>query len=133
MSEITIIDNEFVTLWYHPDTKIVHHQFHQFLHGDPFRETLNTGTELLKKYGAQKWLSDNRKNTALSKEDTDWGKTDWFPRTVEAGWKYWAIVQPEQVLGKMNMKRLAKTYSEQGVTTEFFSDPDEAMAWLEKQ
>ena len=133
MSEITIIDNEFVTLWYHPDTKIVHHQFHQFLHGDPFRETLNTGTELLKKYGAQKWLSDNRKNTALSKEDTDWGKTDWFPRTVKAGWKFWAIVQPEQVLGQMNMKRLAKTYSEQGVTTEFFSDPDEAMAWLEKQ
>ena len=133
MSDMTIIDNEFVTLWYHPDTKIVHHQFHQFLHGDPFRETLNKGTELLKKYGAHKWLSDGRKNSALSKEDTDWGKTNWFPRAVEAGWKYWAIVQPEQVLGKMNMKRLAKTYSEQGVTAEFFSDPDDAMAWLEKQ
>ncbi len=49
---------------------------------------------------------------------------------MAAGWKYWAIVQPEQVSGQMNMARFARVYGEQGITAEFFSDPDEAMKWL---
>ena len=31
MSKITILDNEYVTLWYHPDHGIVHHQFHKYI------------------------------------------------------------------------------------------------------
>jgi hypothetical protein len=133
MSKMTIIDNEFVTLWYYPEKKIVHHQFHKFLYGQAFRDALNAGVELLQKYGAQKWLSDDRKNSALPKEDVEWAETDWFPRTKKAGWKYWALVLPEQVIGQMNMKRFVRDYSEQGVTVQVFSDPAEAMIWLEKQ
>ena len=32
-SKITVMENEFVTVWYHADKKIVHHQFHKFIHG----------------------------------------------------------------------------------------------------
>jgi hypothetical protein len=133
MSKMIIIDNEFVTLWYYPEKKIVHHQFHKFLYGQAFRDDLNAGTELLQKYGAQKWLSDDRKNSALPKEDVEWAETDWFPRTKKAGWKYWALVLPEQVIGQMNMKRFIRDYSAQGLTVQVFSDPEAAMSWLEKQ
>ena len=31
--------------------------------------------EILKKHGCQKWLSDDRNNSALSPEDTEWSMT----------------------------------------------------------
>ncbi len=36
MNRTTEIDNEFVTMWYYPDEKIVHHQFHKFISGGRF-------------------------------------------------------------------------------------------------
>ncbi|GAK59393.1 hypothetical protein U27_06377 [Candidatus Vecturithrix granuli] len=133
ISKITILDNEFVAIWYYPDKKIVHHQFHKFLHGKVLREALSEGTKALQKYGAHKWLSDDRENSAIPKDDQEWSDTNWFPQTKAAGWKYWAIVQPESVIGQLNITRIARKRVEQGVITKFFSDPEEAMAWLEGQ
>lgn len=130
MSAITIIDNDFATLWYHPDKKIVHHQFHKFIFGQAFRDVLTRGAEIFEQYGARKWLSDDTNNGALPKDDSEWALGVWQPRVMKAGWKYWAIVMPEKVIGQMNMRRWAKTYSEQGIEVEMFSDPDEAMRWL---
>ncbi|HLY24761.1 MAG TPA: hypothetical protein VKQ72_00385 [Aggregatilineales bacterium] len=131
MSTTTIIDNESVTLWYHTDKKIVHHQFHKAIYGDDFRELLNKGLEIFKKNGAGKWLSDDRKNSTLPASDTEWAQKDWFPRVFQAGWKYWAIVLPDKVFGKMNMQQFINAYAKQGLTIEVFGDPDEALKWLE--
>ncbi|GAK53209.1 hypothetical protein U14_04472 [Candidatus Moduliflexus flocculans] len=133
MEKITIIDNEFVTMWYYPDKKIIHHLFHQFLYGQAFRDTLNAGLDIFKKYDAHKWLSDDRHNAALPKEDVDWAQTNWFPRVMNAGWKFWAVVMPEQVIGQMNMKRFVKNYSEQGLIVQVFGDAEAALTWLQSQ
>jgi hypothetical protein len=61
MSVITIEQNDYATMYYHPESKIVHHEFHKFIYGDVFRAFLLKGTETMKKYGATKWLSDDRK------------------------------------------------------------------------
>ncbi len=129
----TIIDNEFVSLWYDPERGMVSHVFHRFLAGDAFRDALNAGTHTLKKRRATKWLSDDRNNSALSAADGEWAKTDWFPRTLRAGWKYWALVQPTSVIGKMNMKRFTEPYAKMGLTVRVFDDPTAALAWLDEQ
>ncbi len=131
MSETAVLDNEYMTVWYDPDFKIVHHQIHKFIFGQPLREGLMKGTELLKKNTAHKWLSDDRNNGALPKEDSDWAQAEWFPQTRAAGWKYWALVQPEKVIGQMNMKHFTKLYADQGITVKVFSDPVQARKWLE--
>ncbi len=130
---VTILDNEFVTMWYYPDKKIIHHQFHKFLHGQAFREAMNAGTDVMRQYGATKWLSDDRKNSAMPLVDLEWGRTDWFPRVKAAGWKFWAMVLPESIIGQMNMQREVKINAEKGIITNIFSEPLEAMAWLERQ
>lgn len=130
VTDTPIIDTEYATLWYHPDTKIVHHVFHKFIYGEEFRSILNTGLEAFKLHGAQKWLSDDRKNSATPTADLEWSMQDWFPRAFNSGWKYWAIVMPDKVAGKLNMQRFMKTYAELGLTIEIFDDPDEAMTWL---
>src|SRR4051794_10237 len=84
MSVTVITDTEYATLWYYPDEKIVHHQFHKFIHSKEFRQVLERGLEIFKQNGAQKWLSDDRMNSALTTADTEWGQQDWFPRVFQA-------------------------------------------------
>ncbi len=133
MPAVVILDNPSVTVWFHPDKKIVHHKIHKFVYGKDFRDFLMAGTEALKKHKAQKWLSDDRESPILAQEDLDWGHDFWFPQTAKAGWKYWAIVKPDKVLARVTMERLMHQYAAFGVTARFFGDPDEAMIWLESQ
>ena len=132
MPAIKIMEDANISMWYYPESKILHHQTHQFFCGKPFRDALNKGVDVFQKYGAQKWLSDDRETSALSKEDLEWGDRDWFPRVAKLGWKYWAIVMPEKVVGQLTLKRLADTYNSRGVNTRIFSSPDEAKKWLEQ-
>ena len=133
MPKVTVLDNEFITLWYHPESKIIHHKFHKYIFGEAFREGLNTGWEVMKKYGAQKWLSDDRNNPVLDSADTEWNMAHWLPQVIEAGWKYWAIVQPEEFAAKYGLDALTKELADRGITVRIFNDPEKAMKWLENQ
>ncbi len=130
MSEITIIQNEYASLMYYPDAKIVHHIFHKPISGQNFRDVLNTGAATLEEHQASKWLSDDRGNLALPQDDTEWSKVDWFPRAIKAGWKYWALVVPEDFMARVNMKEFVDSYLDQGLRIEVFTEPEEALQWL---
>ncbi len=129
----TIFTNEHATLMYHPDTKIIHHVFHQPIAGDAFRKVLNTGLEFMHKHGAGKWLSDDRLNAVLPQEDTIWAITNWAPRVLAVGWKFWAIVVPDSVAARVNMAEFIDEYYQKGLRIMVFVDPVEAQQWLEKQ
>jgi hypothetical protein len=109
----------------------VHHKFKRPISGEDFRAVLNTGLQIMEEYGAIRWLSDDRENSALSEEDTDWAQNDWFPRVLKVGWQQWAIVLPESVIGQMNMQMFIDQQTSAGVDVQVFSDPDEALTWLE--
>jgi hypothetical protein len=128
-----LIDNEFVSLRFHAESRIVHHQLKKFIPGSDFRELLSTGLELMIKHGAKKWLSDDRGYTVLKKEDSEWAIQVWSPRMVAAGWRYWAIVIPNDPIGQLSLRRFLRTYQERNVTGEIFTEPDAALTWLEAQ
>ena len=48
----TIIKNEFATLLYYPQSKIIHHQFHKPTFGKTFRNVLMQGLRILKQHHA---------------------------------------------------------------------------------
>ena len=127
---IVVLDNQYATLRYYPAEKIVHHTFHKAIGGAEFRAILNGGADLLARNGAHKWLSDDRNNSAMSDEDTQWSMTDWFPRAVQSGWKFWALVVPADGMAKLNMKEFIDMYFEKGLRIMVFVDPAEAWKWL---
>ena len=133
MGKEVVHESKFMTVWYHNDTKIVHHKFHTFTHGEDLREGLIKGLEIIKKNGAAKWLPDDRENPILKKEDMEWTASVWRPAMINAGWKCWAIVMPEKTAGKMAMNKIIKEYADTGVTVQIFPDPDAALSWLESQ
>jgi hypothetical protein len=134
MLKQTIIDNEFITMWYHPDEKILHHQFHtRVIFGEYFRGALNKGSELLKENNACKWLSDDRTNVVFTQEDMIWGMHDWSSRALEAGWKYWAIVKPRHAFGMISFDEFIHDYKQKGLIIELFDDVEKAFEWLKEQ
>ncbi len=128
----TILDNRFATLVYHPRHKIVHHTFHTHLIGSTFRDVLTEGLKLLKLHGAERWLSNDKANSALHPDDAQWAMEVWSKRAIAAGWKYWAIVMPDAALGRANMKQFIKMYADRGVTVEICESVEEALSWLQR-
>jgi len=133
MPNLTILSNEFATLVYNEDKKVVHHTFLKPIGGEEFRNVLLAGIDCFKKYGATKWLSDDRLNSALSPEDGKWATQVWSKLVQDAGWKTWALVVPHDILGRLNLIEFVNLYSNRGVKVMVFTNLDEAMTWLDKQ
>jgi len=131
-----IYDSPLATMYYYPDTKIIHHEIH--LSNEPwkdneFRELMMLGSRTLAEKGAQKWLSDDRNTLAVNKMEYQWGHDYWFPETLKRGWKHWAIVQPKHLIAQLNLEIMVKEYAAQGINAMFFTEVDKAMDWLVKQ
>ena len=130
---VTIIDTEYMALFYHPDHNIIHHEIRQRIPAGEFPRLLETGLKYLIKYKSKKWLSDDRCLYRLSPEDNEWGDNVWSPRMIEAGFRYWAVVCPPKGLGKIQVKRFAQENEERGVTAKVFDDYSQAFQWLISQ
>ena len=131
--KITVLDTKLVSLWYYPDDKVVHTQIKQFITGEPFKEFLLAGTALVEQHRAEKWLSDDRSCPVIHPADIDWADAVWFPRTAAAGWKYWAVVQPEKTVGQAMVKQLLDKFARRGVMSKWFTDPADALWWLQSR
>ena len=121
----------YFTITIYSGSDSVFHIYHKFIHGQHFRDVLEKGLEIMKEYGASKWLSDDRKNSALPTEDLVWSTTDWSVRCMQAGWKHWALMMPDKTAGQLTMNRILKQYIDTGFNVQVFDDPEEAMQWLE--
>jgi hypothetical protein len=130
MPKITVMEDDFVVLWYHPEWKIVHHQFKKYPRSESLRKALSKGAGYLERRKAGKWLSDDRKSSVLPDDDLKWTAIEWRPRAIKAGLRYWAIVPPATAIGTLNMKRLAREHRKLGVTVEFFDSAVNALNWL---
>jgi len=131
MAPISVFDNEYITVQYWPDKKLIYHVIHKPIDGQPLKDALNAGTEALIKYKATKWLSDDRKNGPVSQDVIDWGIQDWDPRTIAGGWKYWANVVPQEIVAAGSMAPLIEILYDMGLRLMVFTDPQKAIEWLD--
>ena len=132
MNDITVLDNQYATVIYHEDKKIIHHAFRQPVTGERFRNVLEAGVASLKQNRATKWLSDDRLNSELSAEDTQWATQTWFKMAQEAGWKTWALVVPENIFARLNLIEHVNHYSGRGIRVMVFTNPEKAIEWLDQ-
>lgn len=133
MSSITLYDSEYITVQYLVDKRVIYHVVHQPIGGQQLRDALNAGTDALAKYGATKWLSDDRQNGPLPAEDVEWGDKDWNPRAIKAGWKYWALVVPNEAASAEAMAPVIEHLYELGLCMRVFTTKEKAMQWLESR
>ncbi len=133
MPPTTVVNNEYITLQYLPDQKCIYHVIHKPIPDQPLMDALNAGSAALEKYGLHKWFSDDRLNGPLSKFIQDWGFDDWDPRTIKAGWKYWANVVPKQLVAAGALAPVMQAVFGLGLTLQVFASEEEAWQWLDSQ
>lgn len=117
-------------MWCYPQSGIIHHEMRGYVYGDLFRSALTSGAKAMKEHKGSKWLSDERRNSALPLDDLTWVTEVWYPEALKSGWKNWALVPPQDVFGQMNIKRHIKAHQERGINVNVFDDIDAAMKWL---
>jgi hypothetical protein len=131
MGTEVVYESPYATLWYHTESKIIHHKIHKYSQNEEFRSFINLAARTLGEKGATKWLSEDQSLLMLEKESSNFNKVSWPEKTVDAGWKFWAIVQPKNIITQINMEKIVKHFKSLGVTAKFFSEVEEAMQWLE--
>jgi hypothetical protein len=132
VNQLLLHDSPLSSLWVYPERKIVHHFKKTYCYGADLRESLTKGVDAMVRHRATKWLSDNRASSVVPKDDEAWAGTVWFPRVRAAGWTHWAIVQSATLIGQINTKRHAQSLNDMGIHASMFSDPDEALRWLDE-
>jgi len=133
MAKQIIETSECYDLFYHDEDKVIHHVFKEALDSESFHAVLEKGTEVLTEHKATKWLADNRRQEiVLSDEDNEWATTVWFPKTMAAGWKYWAIVVPDSIANRVDLMRYIEPYHATGINVKVFTDDAEALDWLKR-
>lgn len=130
MDKEVFFSNEHATLWFYPKEKIVHNQFHKYVGGEGFRKVLRNGTEFFVKNNCEKWLSDDTNLSVVNQEDADWATNEWYSQIKNAGWKYWAMVKPKNIIGKMSLKRHVNNVRDEEITMKVFEKEEDALNWL---
>ena len=130
MTKEIIVEVPALTLWFYPDTKIIHHEVTKYPGTEILESALSSGLELLRSRGARKWLSDDRRGGALPRAHHEWAQRVWGPQAAAAGWKYWAAVPPAEIIGTKNVGRLVALFGSLGVKVQTFPNPKAAMEWL---
>lgn len=126
-----ILSNDYFDLLFHETEKVVHHIYKPPMDDNHLKELLTRGTSLMRESGAKKWISDNRRlvNT-FSPEYADWTMNVWLPDTIDAGWKYWALVVPEEVAASADHIKFVESFYNSGVWVTVWVNVEDAYKWI---
>lgn len=133
MPHIEIFDSEYITVEYWPEKKLIYHTIHKPTVGQDaiLKAALDAGSDVLTTQQFSKWLSDDRKNGPLSPEFLEWSLQEWQPRTINAGWKYWANVVPQDLAAAGTLMPVIDNLFKHGLRMMVFTTIEDAMAWLD--
>jgi hypothetical protein len=126
-------DKDHLTATYDDATDTVVMEWYTFAEGEPFREGLDAGLDLVKQEGAENWLADLKDLGTVDQDDQEWSNQDWFPRAMETTLTNMAIVQPESVVANMSVENIMQEVGDGAITTHYFDDRAEAEDWLAAQ
>ncbi len=112
---------------------ILRKTFKGFVYGEELKSAFMLGYEKVKNKKGCKWLSDNRFLDVYTEEDIAWINDVWLTSMIDAGWKYWAILEPEGLVGQLTMEEFKDFYAEKGIILKIFHSMREAEEWLENQ
>lgn len=126
-------ESAYLDIEYNADADAVEMHWKSFVSGEPFREGLDRGLELVRETGASNWFADLRDLGAVDQADQEWSNEEWFPRAIDAGLENMAILRPESVVAEMSVDRIMQEIEGTELVTYNVDDPAEAREWLDAQ
>jgi len=92
------------------------------------QECLEVGLRIIREKNATRWVTDTRHMAVMPPEAQRWTTENWWPRALDAGFCWLAIVMPKSVIAKMAIDRSLAPSEEH--ETQYFGSVEEAITWL---
>ena len=127
---VVIVDNPTLRVEWLATERIIKKTAIGFVVSDVLRPALDALAARLEMHRATSLLSDMRKMWPTSHDDIRWIGHDWMPRMRKAGWRTWAVIEPESPLGRMSLRRWLSACQQHGIVVQTFRDEAAALAWL---
>jgi len=127
----TFYKGNFIEMRYLPERQWMDVNWIGYQNYDSVKKGCLIMLDLLKKNNCSKVLNDNTYVMGNWSEAVDWGGEFWFPAMQDAGLKHFAWIYSPSTFSRMSAhKSIDITMGK--VTAQFFTDINEARAWLEK-
>jgi hypothetical protein len=130
MERKTILDDDDVSLFVYPSLGAVYHVVKRSIEGDKLRNLMAKAADAFVENKCTKYLSDDREIMAFNPEDLMWALDNWEKQLRASGWKHWALIMPNKVLGRVMAKKLAARYIDLRIDVRTFQDEASALEWL---
>jgi hypothetical protein len=95
-----------------------------------FREGNETLIEKIREHNCGRVINDIRKLELISMEDQQWIIQDYLPRSVDAGFKVVAFINPEEVFNKLSVLTVLHSFEDLPLKSGFFDTVEEAEGWV---
>lgn len=119
-------------IYFHDDLKAVHLDWNAQSTSGQFREACDFALNLLIEKKARKMIADNSKVSAVSEENQNWLIENWFPRAIEKGFEYSAVIQSNKEGVKSALQFIVSKVSTNHVIVQNFQELSSAKQWLKK-
>ncbi len=130
---ITLHFNQpFCKIYHHKDVNAIHLDWTKTSTPDEFIEACEFSLVLLKKTKAKKMIADNSKVSEVSVQNQNWLTDDWFPRAIEEGFQYSAIIHSGQNEVHSALQLIVSKISNKHVIAQYFTEVSAAKLWLKK-
>ena len=134
-SRETLYEDPAVRISWDTNAKLLELEAKSTLALGQFRPIMEKLLQYLKQKRAQKLLADISKIAKISDEDLVWTETDWFPRELKVGARFFAVVPPASLASHMSLDKMTERVDPgpTGHIRRFFADAVSAREWLAKQ
>ncbi len=120
-------------IYYYSDLAIVHLDWtDKMAKPKGFREACEFALQLMIEKKVYKMIADNSKVPIVMHENRKWLTEDWFPRAIAAGFRYSAVVVPDNEFVKFTIKEIDQDLHNTPFTIQYFTNVEDAKAWLAK-
>jgi hypothetical protein len=96
-----------------------------------FKEILDRVYDYIGHYQCKALLADLSNMQAIPQDVQAWIEADWFPRMLQRGVKFYAMVKPTSALANMTMDNIHIDEDKNGIKNGYFQDHGQARAWLD--
>ena len=108
----------------------VHTDRDDFTHGDDLRQSFDKVLEILRDRGCSTILADFTDFMVGNGEDQQWVIDDWFPRAMDAGMRYLAVISPRFRVGKLTTDVVTGKFKHPDLKVAHFNTVEKAVEWL---
>ncbi len=126
----TLVKEKYIEINVDHSAQIIELKWNGFVKSKNYREALDKAIEIAKEHSLNKWLTDATNVKVVSISDQEWVMNDWFPRALEAGYKYQALIIPRDEFGKTSSNELISEVDGKSVIAKNFMDYNTALEWL---